>query len=404
MFSAFSERMQADLGRVKSLVDLHDHALKLFYSSVSHVRSPVAAPNEAGDQWSAVRLRDPGKLSWQIYNHCAAVTRLYAIYSAFVEDLVAEYLKILPRLYETYDLLPEAVLNQHRTGVGQILLKLGDTGPYRHLKEGEIIPKLAHGLTGGHPYGLLKEAFLIDRQNYRFEVLGKLLGYLGIEAACARISSHPLMKSFLSERRGDGATCESELNDFVRLRNLAAHGQAEDVVSPDEHRLIADFISVLCSVLTELLAKAVMLRRVELGQYVDLGVIIHVYHENKVAIVKMNSASIRVDDEVVLVREKRSAFAKIRTIQNEGVSVDSFVATGGEELGIELSHGCRVGEVLRRMQIDVTPSPKQEDLFMTVELAASLSDSVSTLDDELEIAPSENESVEDGGVSPAPGE
>jgi hypothetical protein len=61
-------------------------------------------------------------------------------------------------------------------------------------------------------------------------------------------------------------------------------------------------------------------------------------HDGKVAIVRMNAATVSVGDELILLRGKRSAFAKIQAIQSDDVAVDSFVATGGEKLGIELSH------------------------------------------------------------------
>src|SRR6185312_7181663 len=104
------------------------------------------------DLWGAVRQYDPGSPAWQIYDHCAALLRLYAVYSIFVEDLVADYLQSLPHAYGTYDRLPEPVLRQHRIGFGQIMLKLGDSGPYRHLKESEIILQLSNGMAGVSPY------------------------------------------------------------------------------------------------------------------------------------------------------------------------------------------------------------------------------------------------------------
>ena len=35
------------------------------------------------------------------------------------------------------------------------------------------------------------------------------------------------MKAFISEEIGDTSTFDSELNEFVKLRNEAAHGQVE---------------------------------------------------------------------------------------------------------------------------------------------------------------------------------
>jgi MAE_28990/MAE_18760-like HEPN len=44
----------------------------------------------------------PSELEWQVYDHCAVVTRLYAIYERFVEDLIAEWLELLPDIVTKY--------------------------------------------------------------------------------------------------------------------------------------------------------------------------------------------------------------------------------------------------------------------------------------------------------------
>src|SRR5690242_19599963 len=97
----------------------------------------------------------PSKLDWQVYDHCAAVTRIYAAYERFVSDLVGEYIRMLPRLYATYAELPLTLTRQHRRGIGHILLKLGETGRYKNIEEEVIVTQLAEGLSGASSYTLL---------------------------------------------------------------------------------------------------------------------------------------------------------------------------------------------------------------------------------------------------------
>src|SRR5205807_4397155 len=113
----------------------------------------------------------PAKLDWQIYDHCAALTRLYAAYERYVGELVSEYVRLLPKIYVKYSELPPEITNQHRVGVGQILLKIGEKGPYKNLEEQVVVRELAAGLSGASEYTLLADAFFIDRQNLRFEML-----------------------------------------------------------------------------------------------------------------------------------------------------------------------------------------------------------------------------------------
>ncbi|NEP46575.1 MAG: hypothetical protein F6K35_48230, partial [Okeania sp. SIO2H7] len=37
----------------------------------------------------------PSRIKWEEYEHCGVVTRLYSIYESFVENLIAEWLKLL---------------------------------------------------------------------------------------------------------------------------------------------------------------------------------------------------------------------------------------------------------------------------------------------------------------------
>src|SRR6267154_576404 len=345
MFSNLISRLHLDIRATKHVAELHEYARGLFYMDPPRAQDV----GEKVDPWQPIRDRDPGKTKWQVYDHCASVTRIYAVYSIFVDELVSEYLRILPELYETYDQLPEAILNQHRTGFGQILLKLGGTGPYRHLREIDIISQLSHGLSGGRPYALLNDAFFVDRQNYRSDVLGKLLGYLGVTNVCSNIARHPNMKAFLSERIGDAATFESELNGFVKLRNEAAHGQVGQVLGISQFQAVADFLALLCEILAEMLTRALHTRKAILGQFVELGTVIEVHHSGKVAIVKMKPIAIVAGEEIVLFRDGNPRFDRVVSLQVEDIGSAQVVANDGQELGVALTQKCKVGDLLGRI-------------------------------------------------------
>src|SRR5262245_17464321 len=130
MFLGLLEKVRREIRLIKDVVAFHDR-----------VRNDLAAEERSGDQDVLTRLRSqqPNRPAWQIYDHCAALTRLYAVYATFVDELVGEYLALLPKLYGEYEELPQAVLRQHRNGTAQILLKLGDSGPYRDLRESDVI-------------------------------------------------------------------------------------------------------------------------------------------------------------------------------------------------------------------------------------------------------------------------
>jgi hypothetical protein len=362
MFAGLTERLRLDIQTIKDVVDLHDHARALFYpSAISETASTGVDPV---DSWARFRGRSPKRAEWQIYDHCAALTRLYAVYSIFIDDAISEFLRVLPQLYDRYDQLPPAVLKQHRVGFGQILLKLGEFGPYRHLREEEIIEQLSHGLAGKQPYVLLADAFFVDRQNYRLEHLARLLGHMGIDNAGARIAAHPAMASYLERELGESASLDGELGRFVQLRNEAAHGQVGEVIGAEDFRLLADFIRTVCEIVGEIILRELLERRLALGQLALLGPVEHVYHEGTIAIVKMKAATVAVGEQVALIRNGRIVhLAVVRSIMEDDVSRDSIAGQDGQELGIGLDSVCKVGMLVAKTATESAIPEPQQPLF-----------------------------------------
>jgi HEPN superfamily protein len=397
MFSGVIGRLRLDTKAIKDVVELHEYSRGLFYAK----ESVAGQESNVEDLWQVVRGRDPGRSAWQVYDHCAALLRLYAVYSIFLEDLVADYLSTLPEIYETYDLLPEPILKQHRTGFGQIMLKLGDTGPYRHLRENDIILQLSQGMSGARPYTLLKDAFFVDRQNYRSEIVGRLFGNLGLENICSRIAKHPSMERLLAERFGNASTFESELDGFVKLRNEAAHSPVEEVIAASQFLTTADFVLLACEILTDIVSREVLVRKAKCRPGVQLGIVEHVYHAGKVAIVKMAPATLTVGDDIALFRNDRIRIAKVLSIQDNDLAVNSITALEGQEVGVGLDQKCLEGDVIRKLSPEVTvpstPQPSStEEMLGRVGLAFVSSD-------ELEFSESSQDIEADGEVGPKSG-
>jgi hypothetical protein len=394
MFSGLIERLRLETKAIKDVVELHEYSRELFYSK----EQPPGQASNTEDVWKTVRGRDPGRPAWQVYDHCAALLRLYAVYSIFLEDLVADYLSALPELYETYDQLPEPILKQHRTGFGQIMLKLGDAGPYRHLKESEIILQLSQGVSGARPYTLLKDAFFIDRQNYRSEVLSRLLGNLGLENICSRIAKHPSMKAFVTERFGNATTFESELDGFVKLRNDAAHSPVEEVIATSRFLTTADFVLLACEILSDIVSREILTCRAARHPGIQIGIIDHVYHAGRVAVIRMMPAILTVGDDIALVHKDRIRIAKILSIQDNDVAVSSLTSLEGQEVGVGFDQKCRVGEILRRASPEVAAPTVQQVLFTKEDLVATSPDYVPS--DEIGPLEDSPEIKDDGGAVP----
>lgn len=347
MFSGPIKRLETAVNSAKAAVSMHDFTRRLYF------QGPPPQGSDQRDQWEPVRGTGLDRLTWQIYDYCAAITRLYTAYSIFVEDVALTYLRMLPSLYTSYPSLPACVRTQHRIGAAQILLKLGKAGPFRRLQESEIVRVVSNALAGSEPYTFLERAFFVEnqRQNYRLGALVRLLGSLGIRDLGARIATHEAMKDFLERQRGGSSTFESELARFVQLRNEAAHTEVEEVIAGDELKTLADFVWALCTAVAEILTTEVVTRKVALGQVPAIGTVAEVYRNGFVAVVRARPTRLGVGDQIAMISKRRLVLSRITSIQDFGKDVEAIDATEGQEVGLGLDRKCAVGNTLAKVPL-----------------------------------------------------
>jgi hypothetical protein len=353
MFSSFTSHLQQEVETIKLVLDTHNGLRELIFRQEATRSGPGDTGSQRPDSnveqiLDKIRQTAPSKPSWQVYDHCAAFTRLYAVYEQFVESLISEYLRMLPDLYQRYEDLPPAVTTQHRLGIAQVLQKLGKDGPYKELEERSIIKDLSHGLLGNPNYTLLRYAFLIDPQNYRAGVVSKLFSYLGFENSWAWVEKHPLMIAFMQRNRDSNETASTLLHDFVEYRNEASHTLVRDTVSTDEIKSIADFVVVLSETLAQLIVKQVVQRKKLLGEAAPIGLVAHKFR-NQIVGVRMSAGTLAIGDPLVVVQKQACYKVTIRSIQIHETPYDRIEVREGQEIGLGLSAGANVGAQLIRL-------------------------------------------------------
>jgi hypothetical protein len=361
MFSSFTSRLTREVQTLKLVLDTHDSMRDLIFraeTTPDGTDEPTARPDSDTERAvGGIRKTAPSKLPWQVYDHCAAFTRLYAVYEQFIDDLVREYLRMLPKLYSRYEELPARVTTQHRVGIGQILFKLGKDGPYKELEERTVIKDLAHGLLGNSDYILLPDAFLIDPQNYRAEALIKLFSYVGFEDCWAWIEKHPLVVAFMQGRRDpENETPKTLLRDFVENRNLASHTLIGGTVATEEIKSIADFVLVLGDVLAQLVMKQVVQRKKAIGEAAAVGAVLHKFSDQIVG-VKMSAGRIAVGDTLAVVQKRTCYNAAVSSIRIQQATHERLDVREGEEIGLRLTAPAGDGAQLLRLVPESQPLP-----------------------------------------------
>lgn len=313
----------------------------------------VAEPGEAPEV-DSLRIIAPEKLDWQIYDHCAAVTRLYAAYERFVSELVSEYIRILPELFGTYPELPKAVVRQHRIGIGHILLKMGKKGPYKDLEDSVIVHEFSRGLSGQSGYSLLPNAFFVSRENLRFGTLIRLFGSLGFKSCESYINKHPAVATFLRDKRGDEGTAQKELDDLVEYRNEASHRRVQNILGPAEIQTVGKFTSTLARVLAGMVEEFVLKRKIALKRFAGILTVSEICYGGTVVIGKLERGGIKVGDEVVLSGHGMCKRTTVQSVQIEGQPATEDLATG-TEVGLKLDCKAKVGDQLLEVEIPGSP-------------------------------------------------
>lgn len=293
-----------------------------------------------------ILLQDIPKLrDWRVYDHCSAVTRLYAIYENFVENLISHWLGLLPGLFPRYSDLEEKIRNTHQMGVGRLLLEL-KKNRYEHLSPEEVVRGLFRGVTGEAEYDLLPDAFLFHEQNLRRETLEKLLADAGIPNAWSWVNKHRSIKNFVEEVRGSQNTAEGELNELISYRNDAAHGAPiDDFLGSSALLELCDFVEALCQALAELVTYQVIERKKSIGQAREIGQITQWFKQHGAGVAKVEETTLSLGGRIFLVSEGSSCcrLAAIESIRINDISKEEVQTTPGMEVGLKFNVEARKG-------------------------------------------------------------
>jgi hypothetical protein len=247
MFQELLNTVKVKTSTVRALIQTNERLREIVFGRGSVTRQESDEDTELTGLIKGV----PGVTDWRVYDHCAVVTRLYAIYERFVENLITDWVRLLPSIFPRYVDLEETIQNTHRMGVGRLLCDL-KKNRFEHLSIDQVVQGLFRGVTGEEEYALLPDAFLLHEQNLRKGVLEQLLAGAGIQNAWAWVEKHRAVKHFLEVRVSEN-TAEGELNELITYRNEAAHGAVIDNFLGSNALLeLCEFIETLCQALAEL--------------------------------------------------------------------------------------------------------------------------------------------------------
>lgn len=334
MFQDILEPVQGDISTIRKILKTNNQ-----------LRDIIGRQESEEELRLVTRLIEniPNTREWKIYEHCAVVTRLYAIYERFVEDLITDWLAMLPKIYLSYSDLEERIRTTHQIGVGKLLVDL-NKNRYEYLSIEEVISGIFRGVSDDKGYELFPDAFLIHEQNLRKEILEKLLADAGIPNVWSWLEKHRAVKQFLQEVRGNQNSAEGELNQLISYRNDAAHGEIpQDVLDSNALIELCDFIEALCEALTELVTYQVIERQKFLGYIKEIGKITEWFKTPQAGVAKIKEATLSVGESVFLVGEAFCQVSKIESININDQSRNLLEVTSEIEVGLKFNVSAKKG-------------------------------------------------------------
>lgn len=349
MFEELIEKASVKISTVRAIIKTN-HRLRKIVSRDSLNKQKLAENPE----FAALIEVIPSEKEWEIYDRSAVVTRLYAIYERFVEDLISDWLRRMPDLVPRYSDLEEKIQNTHREGIGRLLIDI-KKNRFQHLSVEKVVQGLSCGITDTGKYELLPDAFLLHEQNLRKEVLETVLKNAGIDEAWKWVINHKEIKYFVEEVRGSQNTAEGELKQLVDYRNKAAHGSTDEILGTQELLDLGDFVEALCKSLADLVTYNI----IKLGQGREIGKITEWFNKSKAGVATVKEVTLTVGESVflVLVNDRLSYCysAKIESIQLNDISQNRVEITSEGEVGLKFDCDARVG-----LTIYVTTSDRSD--------------------------------------------
>ncbi len=341
MFEELIEKASVKISTVRAIIKTN-HRLRKIVSRDSLNKQKLAENPE----FAALIEVIPSEKEWEIYDRSAVVTRLYAIYERFVEDLISDWLRRMPDLVPRYSDLEEKIQNTHREGIGRLLIDI-KKNRFQHLSVEKVVQGLSCGITDTGKYELLPDAFLLHEQNLRKEVLETVLKNAGIDEAWKWVINHKEIKYFVEEVRGSQNTAEGELKQLVDYRNKAAHGSTDEILGTQELLDLGDFVEALCKSLADLVTYNIILRQSDRGLVREIGKITEWLPKQQAGVAKVKEVTLTVEERVflVLVNDELSYCysAKIESIQLNDISQDRVEITSEAEVGLKFDRDARTG-------------------------------------------------------------
>jgi len=270
----------------------------------------------------------------KVYAVSACVTYLYAIFEHFVEISISDYLDGIPELIR-YQALTDELKNDYRIGISHILSKI-DNERYSHLVHENVVKWYHEAITNTESYRFVTEALTRHDQNLRLNIIENLYSRVQIKDLRSWLCHHMEIKTLYSESASIFQQLESELRNFIQLRNDASHGGIDDLEGKDNLQRYCRLIKGLVIALSSYLHKSLLLKRSMAGKVKMVGVVSESFARNGAFIVKLlKDTSLHLGCWIHIVGPYYCYSQEILSLKLNDNDVESVISEhDGHEIGV----------------------------------------------------------------------
>lgn len=347
MYTAFLERTQRGIDSLKKHLATSDALRAAIYEGVLTCKDETPCFRQPLFSMEAA----PDRLEWRLIDHCTAVTRIYAIYEQFAQEMVREHLSLL-QAHVAFQDLPECLRNSYRKGLAEILGK--KDGPrYGNLNLKDLIAQYDRALSG-KPYILEPVAMLMQEQNLRLPELRRLFAACDIVNVDVWIEKHRCVKEFFKTDGRLAGSAEHEMIELIGYRNDAAHGSinVDELPGLDYLFEFCDFVSAICEALSERVQMTGLERLIASGHAEQRGKVSECLKSDMVVIANV-SGDFKVGDTIYLCSDVFCMARTIINIQVNGINKLDVSLVEEAELGFAIDKPGRN----RATVITISPAP-----------------------------------------------
>lgn len=311
------------------------------FLDANHVAREMASRFQVGLEPSHLeydfdRLRQiaPSPTAWRIFDHCAAMSRLYALFEQFCESVLADWIEFRTKGVKFVN-LPEEIQNAYALGF-PIALQDSKKVRYSHLIAADMISEYSNALKGEKEFRLTPECLTSHKGNIRWDEISGMFGRCGVEGLTSWVGLNTNLIDHFQEKKKILEQANSKLSEFVRYRNDAAHGLVapDEILGRDQICDYAEFIVALCTCLSELVSHSAVEFLISSGIASDIGIVKEV-KKNCVVVCNVEGANINLGDRLHLLTHRSCSVRVVNGLMLDDSPKNNIVVAVATEVGIQ---------------------------------------------------------------------